>query len=551
MKISALHIARLCSEFQSALAGAEVLDLSKDEVRKTVTIHFVKNTQKYCLIFHFGMAASFIYLLDYIPRRIITTNFLPQLRGCSVLNISQPIFDRILRFDLEDEDAAFTLMFELFGHSSNLYLLGRNNSVVTTLRKAKQDVKKYGLPESPGGFNPLDFDPIKVIEFLEQNPDMDLRDVFTTLDDYFFDNLYVQLGIDGDIKSGELDERQISAILQQVHSKCSEFVKPATEFYYRPDKRQISLCEREDWEISVSLSSVLSEFSRQEKQPVKKISERKQSLEQVKRLIKRDSKKLENLKPEFERVSNFRQVRRKAEILSANLRRVKTGMGSVELPDYEAGENAAIKIELSRSLSPGRNVEHLFAKAKKLQDKIPTVRKEISETERRLSALNALREKLTELESDSLPDDIKTELSELGIVPKSAREKSGEPAERLPYKQYTTSLGDIVLVGRSAADNDQLTFKVARKYDLWLHSQQTSGSHVVLRRPNRTYQFQKKSIIEAAQIAAFFSTAKGSDSVPVIYTEVRYVRKARKGSPGQVIADRTKSVLVEPCRPKN
>ena len=151
---------------------------------------------------------------------------------------------------------------------------------------------------------------------------------------------------------------------------------------------------------------------------------------------------------------------------------------------------------------------------------------------------------MTDLAGDRLPDEIHTELSELGLKLKSEKGASGETVERLPYKQYTTSLGNIVLVGRSAADNDQLTFKVARKYDLWLHSQQTSGSHVVLRRPNRTYQFQKESIVEAAQIAAFFSTAKGSDSVPVIYTEVRYVRKARKGKPGQVLADRTKSILV-------
>ncbi|NIP41502.1 MAG: DUF814 domain-containing protein, partial [candidate division Zixibacteria bacterium] len=122
---------------------------------------------------------------------------------------------------------------------------------------------------------------------------------------------------------------------------------------------------------------------------------------------------------------------------------------------------------------------------------------------------------------------------------------------RLPYKKYTTSIGEEIWVGRSATDNDVLTFKYARKYDLWLHSQQTSGSHVILRRPNKAHQFQKSSIIEAAEIAAFFSTAKKSDTVPVIYTEVKYVRKLRKGRPGQVLADRTKSILVTPRRPKN
>ena len=104
----------------------------------------------------------------------------------------------------------------------------------------------------------------------------------------------------------------------------------------------------------------------------------------------------------------------------------------------------------------------------------------------------------------------------------------------MPFKQYTTTLGEAVLVGRSARDNDVLTFKIARKNDLWFHSQQTSGSHVILRRPDRKHQFQKSSIMEAAAIAAFFSRAKNSESVPVIYTEVKHVRKLRKGRPGQV-----------------
>jgi predicted ribosome quality control (RQC) complex YloA/Tae2 family protein len=164
--------------------------------------------------------------------------------------------------------------------------------------------------------------------------------------------------------------------------------------------------------------------------------------------------------------------------------------------------------------------------------------------------LNHLNEDLYQLVDDTIPDDLKNELAEFGIkAPGEGKKAKSE--ERLPYKKYTSSLGEEIMVGRSASDNDALTFKYARKYDLWLHSQQTAGSHVILRRPNKSHQFQKSSIVEAAEIAAFFSTAKKSDTVPVIYTEVKYVRKVRRGKPGQVIADRTKSILVTPRRPKN
>jgi len=91
-----------------------------------------------------------------------------------------------------------------------------------------------------------------------------------------------------------------------------------------------------------------------------------------------------------------------------------------------------------------------------------------------------------------------------------------------------------------------LTFKLARKSDLWFHSQQSSGSHVILRRPNRSHHFSKGSLLAAAQLAAYHSAAKKSETVAVIYTEVRYVRKAKKGGPGTVIAERTKSLMVSP-----
>ena len=391
MKISALHIARLCLEMQPDLTGAEILDLKKDEVRKTVTIHFAKNTQKFCLVFHFGMSASYLYYLDYIPHKIITTNFLPQLRGCAVVDIAQPVFDRILHFSLKGDESAYGLVFELFGHSSNLYLLGKNNSVITTLRKAKQDVKKYIPPESPGGINPLDFKPGRAVDYLLQNPDMDIQSVFTALDDQFFTDLYNQMGIATDAKIGDIDEKKIVDLLDELHSRCSDFVKPDSKFYFNSEKQLISLFEKQGWESSNSLSRLLSEFSQQEKQPVKKISEKKQALDQVKRLLKRDSRKVEKLRLELERAGNYRLFRRKAEILSANLYRVKTGMGSVELPDYESGEDATVRVELSRSLSPGRNVERLFAKAKKLEDKLPAVRKEIRETEEKLNRLQKLK----------------------------------------------------------------------------------------------------------------------------------------------------------------
>ncbi|HKK20548.1 MAG TPA: NFACT RNA binding domain-containing protein, partial [candidate division Zixibacteria bacterium] len=125
-----------------------------------------------------------------------------------------------------------------------------------------------------------------------------------------------------------------------------------------------------------------------------------------------------------------------------------------------------------------------------------------------------------------------------------------ETAERLPYKEYKLSTGLTIFVGRDGSDNDRTTFDFARPYELWFHTQQCPGSHVVMKYPNKSFEPSKREIEETAAIAAFFSKAKNDSLVPVVYTEKRYVRKPRKAKPGLVTVEREKSVMVEPTRPR-
>ena len=103
-----------------------------------------------------------------------------------------------------------------------------------------------------------------------------------------------------------------------------------------------------------------------------------------------------------------------------------------------------------------------------------------------------------------------------------------------------------ILIGKSAENNDLLTFKYARKYDIWLHAQGVSGSHVVIRVPDKSQKPPMDIIEQAASAAAFFSSAKNSSTVAVNYTEVRYVRKPRKAPPGTALISYAKTIFVEP-----
>ncbi|MBD3217785.1 MAG: DUF814 domain-containing protein [candidate division Zixibacteria bacterium] len=554
MRITALHIARIVEEFRQSLLGARIRKLRKSEKDKTVIMHLESGDERFSQVFHFGGKVSYIYLVFGFYTRITTTNFLPQLMDARINDISQLDFDRIIQFDIEAEKESYRLVFELFGISSNLYLSDNSNNVITSIRKAKLDLKKYEPPEPLELANPLDFHTEDVMKRLMASPELALKDAIPRTFSGLDERLLEEIAADKyDILSNAVSElipESIEELLGNIKEYCTDFTDPGIALSYDSDAGSILSANKDDLPKFDSISEIFRQASRGQKIKKPKSSVKSNLAGQLKRAIKKDTKKISKLDEQFEKAQDYPLIRQKAELLGMNLHRAEKGMESIEVDDVYSEDGAMVKIELDKTLSPGQNVERMFERAKKLKDKIPGIKAEIYLTGDRLERLGNLKAELESIETEDIPDRLKTELAEFGIkAPGEGKKAKSE--ERLPYKKYTSSLGEEILVGRSASDNDVLTFKFARKYDLWLHSQQTAGSHVILRRPNKNHQFQKSSIVEAAEIAAFFSTAKKSDTVPVIYTEVKYVRKVRKGKPGQVIADRTKSILVTPRRPKN
>jgi predicted ribosome quality control (RQC) complex YloA/Tae2 family protein len=124
-----------------------------------------------------------------------------------------------------------------------------------------------------------------------------------------------------------------------------------------------------------------------------------------------------------------------------------------------------------------------------------------------------------------------------------------EASERVPFRCFSLEHDYEVWVGRNAKQNDALTFRHARKYDLWMHARGVAGSHVVLRLPNRDARPGKPILEQAAAIAAYFSKAQGSSLVPVIVTPRKYVRKPKGAATGAVAVEREDVLLVEPRLP--
>lgn len=224
------------------------------------------------------------------------------------------------------------------------------------------------------------------------------------------------------------------------------------------------------------------------------------------------------------------QLRRLADLLLAQLHRVERGAGHVALDDFEGG---TVALELDPTMNAADNAARLY----------DTARKRDRAAHRIPGLLRSSAAERTRIER--LAERVRTGEAPPEDVVKLRRTAPGAgPA--LPYREYRTSGGLEVRVGRGSRANDELTFRHSRPNDVWLHARDAAGAHVILRWDRKDENPPASAIAEAAMLAALFSRARTSGTVAVDWTRRKHVRKPRKAAPGLVIPERVKTVFVEP-----
>jgi predicted ribosome quality control (RQC) complex YloA/Tae2 family protein len=241
------------------------------------------------------------------------------------------------------------------------------------------------------------------------------------------------------------------------------------------------------------------------------------------------------------------ETRELADLLAANLSRVAPGRAEVEILDFSGAKRT---IQLDPALPPAVNLDRLYRRAAKAERKTLQVAARLEEVARELDLARALQSEFAELKKLA---ELLEFAEKLGIdlrpsAPGEHRGDRGRKRVRLPYRIFVLPSGREVWIGKSAADNDELSFKRAAKSDLWLHAGGVEGSHVILRCGDGSAS--KAEIEAAAQLAALFSKAKGSTTVPVWLTEKRYLRKPRKAPAGVAAPQRTRTLFVAPVQPE-
>jgi predicted ribosome quality control (RQC) complex YloA/Tae2 family protein len=315
------------------------------------------------------------------------------------------------------------------------------------------------------------------------------------------------------------------------------------ETYLQGQPPEISsrFCEPNPTRLSVNRACAQLYSEREESTD---LNQRKTCLtKQLRKKTKRIQNLLQKLKTDFEKSLYAESLARQAEAIKYQLGSIQKGQRLIVLPDPYNTEDE-IEVALEPALGPIENMKRMFRKSKRLLTTRQRIGKRRAEAEEELLTYQRLLHQVMTAEEPEALDDLTPKLESLGVK-KSKPLKRTKPAHqtRLPYRQFRSETGKAILVGRSGRDNHELTFRVAKGHDLWLHTRDAAGAHVIIRL-HRSEQADEQSLLDAASLAAYNSPLKNNEKIDVLYTRVKNVHPIKGASPGLVSITRSKNLLV-------
>ncbi|MGB7062964.1 MAG: NFACT family protein, partial [Candidatus Zixiibacteriota bacterium] len=503
------------------------------------------------------------------------TNLFRYAVGGYLQDVAQLGFDRVIKISCEKKTQfgageSFDLIFELTGRYSNLILVKEDQRIVDCLRKidATRSFFRQILPggsylplPSPKRGNPLSTEKEKfcrLIQASQTTAHERLVSGFMGVNRLLADQIVDQAHLDPEKRTSDFapdETERLWEAFSQTFAKITDYdlafqvvleadghprAISCLDLSFVPDHQKIAFD---------SLNSAIRAFFSLKLEGEKREKEIRRLSLVVQRGLKRfrhRAKKIEDDRAQSERSEEFKRC---GELLMLNKKRVKKGQSSVRLTDVFDPKHPVIEISLDPKYPATRNAQIYFKKYKKAKDALSIIEKRRSETENRMTRLERIGEQLESHDENVDLEAIRRSLTQLGFLkkpkPRAARGKQKEFSGRT----FLTKSGCEILVGRNNKENDYLTFKFARPDDLWFHAQDVPGSHTLLRKKEKKTELSPSEIKEAAQVAAYFSKARGEKKAAVIYTQAKYVRKPKRGKPGLALVEREKSIVVEPGLP--
>ena len=261
--------------------------------------------------------------------------------------------------------------------------------------------------------------------------------------------------------------------------------------------------------------------------------------------IRRHQGKLKKLGQALAETAQEETLRQRGELLKAHLSDIRRGQKCVKVVDYYDDERREITIEIDPTKTAEENMKAFFKRARKMRSGKPRIEKEIASTQAQIEHLEKLSINLDNAEGPRL-EEIAVEIRET-LAPKKPKKPKGVPRAKLGPRRFTSSDGYEILVGRNQRQNDKLTLAIARGRDIFMHSGGSPGSHVIIRAKGQGEAIPpEQTMLEAANLAVYYSKLRNSKYAEVSWTFVKHVSKPRGAKPGLVYLAKHKTLGIEP-----
>ena len=568
MAFDAFFLAAVMEEIRGATTDARV-DKIHQPSRDTVILQLKCREGRQKLLFALNPTAPRLHLTASNPENpaeppMFCMLLRKHLLGARLLRVEQIPMERcaMFTFDCIDElgdHVEKTLVAELMGRTCNLYLLSPEGRIIDCLRRVGLDesAKRAALP----GLNYQCPDPIK-----KQNPTAFEEEDYGVLlakagKDVLAERLMDELGGFSPLvcreaalfAAGAVDARVESLNAAAAAEKLALFFRehlqhPLPYYYTQADgtPKQFAFCPIRQYgacKQAESFGALLDMFytvrdrnesMRQKSQTVRKT---------VQNLCTRIQRKLAIQEKELEATFDRERLRQLGDIVTANIHRIVKGQTVISCEDFYDEDMKTVDIPISPILSPQQNAAKFYKDYAKLKTAEKELTRQISLGEQELDYLKSVLEELSRAQTDAELEEIKQELQQGGYLRHDGGKRKMKQAKSRPMV-FTSTDGYPIYVGRNNHQNDELTFKAARKDDIWCHASKVHGSHVIISCGGTTPP--DDTITQAAQLAAHYAETAGGQNISVDVTPVKQVKKVPGAKPGMVIYHSYRTVIVNP-----
>ena len=458
------------------------------------------------------------------------------LQGALIESIEQVENDRIVEMTVSNKNEIgdhiqATLIIEIMGKHSNILLVDKSSHKILEVIKhvgfSQNSYRTllpgstYIAPPSTESLNPFTIKDEKLFEILQTQE--------TTAKN--LQSLFQGLGRD---TANELENILVSDKLSTFRNFFSQETKPyltETSFSPVPFENQVG-------EPFTSLSDLLDTYYKDKAERDRVKQQASELIRRVENELQKNRHKLKKQEKELLATDNAEEFRQKGELLTTFLHQVPNDQDQVILDNYYT--NQPITIALDKALTPNQNAQRYFKRYQKLKEAVKYLTDLIEETKSTILYLESVETVLNQAGLEEIAE-IREELIQTGFIRRRQREKI---QKRKKPEQYLASDGKtIIYVGRNNLQNEELTFKMARKEELWFHAKDIPGSHVVIS-GNLDPSDEVKT--DAAELAAYFSQGRLSNLVQVDMIEVKKLNKPTGGKPGFVTYTGQKTLRVTP-----